>query len=86
MIVHNYGCNGCNVRHIEGKLFECSICIDYGLCEDCMAKNFRTPPCDLGHDFQDLTFQDTSGTYKSYLSLLTYKYCWLFFICTFLIF
>ena len=60
MIVHDVICNGCNVRYIEGKYFKCLICKDYNICEECRATNVRTPPCNMGHDLQDLT--DSSGT------------------------
>ena len=61
MIVHDVICNVCYVRYIEGKCFKCLICKDYNICEECMAKKARIPPCDLGHDLQDLTSPDYSA-------------------------
>ena len=66
MIIHDVICNGCNEHYIEGEYFKCSICNDYKLCEDCMAKNIRIPPCDLGHEMnlQDYRFDDWQNAMK----------------------
>jgi Zinc finger, ZZ type len=33
--LHNYICSGCGVSEIEGPIFHCRHCEDYGYCQEC---------------------------------------------------
>ena len=70
MIIHDVICNGCNEHYIEGEYFKCSICNDYKLCEDCMAKNIRIPPCDLGHE---MNLQDHMDDWQNAMKIGKFK-------------